>query len=58
MTLSLCLRKRLADFRLDVDVICHESVTAIYGPSGAGKTTLLHLVAGLSRPDAGRVQLD
>jgi len=31
---------------------------AIMGASGSGKSTLLHLVAGLTRPDAGRVLID
>lgn len=31
------------------------SVTALFGPSGAGKTTLLDTVAGLARPERGRV---
>ena len=28
---------------------------AILGPSGAGKTTLLRIIAGIERPDAGRI---
>ncbi|MCX7818748.1 MAG: ABC transporter ATP-binding protein [Kiritimatiellae bacterium] len=30
----------------------------LLGPSGCGKTTLLRCVAGLCRPDAGRIRLD
>ncbi len=30
-------------------------VVAVMGPSGSGKSTLLHCVAGILRPDAGRV---
>ena len=31
---------------------------AVMGPSGSGKSTLLHVMAGLTRPDAGRVLVD
>jgi putative ABC transport system ATP-binding protein len=30
----------------------------LLGPSGCGKTTLLHVIAGISRADAGRILLD
>jgi putative ABC transport system ATP-binding protein len=30
-------------------------VVAVMGPSGSGKSTLLHCLAGILRPDAGRV---
>jgi putative ABC transport system ATP-binding protein len=30
----------------------------LMGRSGCGKTTLLHVIAGISRPDAGSVQID
>lgn len=33
-------------------------VTALFGPSGCGKTTVLRCIAGLTRPDRGRLRVD
>jgi putative ABC transport system ATP-binding protein len=33
-------------------------VVAVMGPSGSGKSTLLHCLAGIVRPDSGRVAFD
>ncbi|HET8611458.1 MAG TPA: ATP-binding cassette domain-containing protein, partial [Sphingomonas sp.] len=30
-------------------------LTALFGPSGSGKTSVLAMIAGLLRPDAGRI---
>ncbi len=32
------------------------AVTVLFGPSGAGKTTILRCVAGLERPQSGRIE--
>ncbi len=40
---------------LDLD-ISRKTFTVVMGPSGSGKSTLLHLVGGLDRPTAGRIE--
>ena len=45
-------------FRLTINLDEQLGALGIFGPSGAGKTTLLELIAGLRRPQSGRVQLD
>lgn len=39
---------------VDLEVRAREYVI-LFGPSGCGKTTLLHLIAGLEKPDSGKV---
>ncbi len=43
--------------RVSLD-ISNGEIVALLGPSGCGKTTLLRLIAGLERPDEGRILLD
>jgi molybdate transport system ATP-binding protein len=44
-----------APFVLDVSIEVSPGITILFGPSGAGKSTLLDCVAGLARPDKGRI---
>lgn len=55
MSVSVALNHRLADFTLDVAFEAPSGVTVLFGPSGSGKSTVLNAVAGLLRPDAGKV---
>ena len=50
-------RFALRSFALDVELSVGRETVALVGPSGAGKTTVLRAVAGLRRPDRGRIAL-
>ena len=56
--LEVAIRARLADFTLDVAWTAGDGVSVLFGPSGAGKTLTLQCLAGLVRPDAGRIVVD
>lgn len=42
---------------ISLSLLCGE-VAVILGPSGCGKSTLLHLIAGLIKPDRGRIIIE
>jgi molybdate transport system ATP-binding protein len=42
-------------FLLDISIKVPPGITILFGPSGAGKSTVLDCIAGLARPDAGRI---
>jgi len=58
MTLSVALHHRFAGFTLDAEFEAPGGVTALFGRSGSGKSTVANAVAGLLRPDRGRITLD
>lgn len=47
------------DFTLDTSFnVDGKGITALFGRSGAGKTTLTQMLAGLLRPDSGKIVFD
>ena len=56
--LTVAVEKKLGDFTLNASFASETGVTALFGPSGAGKTSVVNMIAGLMRPDRGRIALD
>ena len=55
--LEVELATRLGALELDVAFATPGGVTALFGRSGTGKTTIVNCVAGLLRPERGRIVL-
>ncbi|BEG75351.1 ATP-binding cassette domain-containing protein [Achromobacter xylosoxidans] len=62
MSVDLRIRKNMVSgdrhFSLDVAFSSKAKRIALFGPSGAGKSLTLRAVAGLLRPDAGRIEVN
>jgi molybdate transport system ATP-binding protein len=50
--------KNLNGFSLDVNITTRPGVTALLGSSGSGKSMTLRCIAGISKPDRGRIELN
>ena len=57
-TLDFDFALPLRPFRLELALTVGRETVALVGPSGAGKTSILRAVAGLARPERGRIALD
>ena len=56
--LRVSVEHRLGDFVLDAAFESEGGLTALFGRSGAGKTSLINAIAGLYRPERGRIDID
>ncbi|SIR06917.1 molybdate transport system ATP-binding protein [Paracoccus thiocyanatus] len=56
--LEVAFRHRFQGLALDVAFQAPGGVTALFGPSGCGKSTTINAIAGLMRPEQGRIALD
>ncbi len=55
---DIALRHRRGSFLLDAQFdLADAHITALFGPSGAGKSTILAAIAGLLRPEFGRIKI-
>ena len=58
MSLHVDIRKALGSFTLDVRFTAGNGITSLLGASGCGKSMTLKCIAGIEKPDEGRIELD
>ncbi|MEG8024494.1 ATP-binding cassette domain-containing protein [Sphingomonas aurantiaca] len=58
MSFEIDIEKRLGDTRISLTLDAGQGATVLFGPSGVGKSSILNMVAGLLRPDRGRIAID
>lgn len=55
--LDVHIKKELFHYDLEVDFSVGDEKVVLFGPSGSGKTTILDSIAGLNKPDSGKISL-
>lgn len=58
MSLSVAIKKRYRDFTLDVNFDTDQDRLGLLGASGCGKSMTLKCIAGIERPDEGRIVIN
>jgi molybdate transport system ATP-binding protein len=58
MSFEIDVARRLGEAQVSLQLRSTSGLTALFGPSGVGKSSVLNMVAGLLRPDHGRIAVD
>ena len=58
MNLAVDVTHRFGSFLLEASFVSEGRLTAFFGRSGSGKTSLVNIIAGIVRPDRGRIVLE
>lgn len=58
MSVELSARRRLGPFSYEAELTAGDEIVVLFGHSGAGKSVTLQLIAGLLKPDSGRIVID
>lgn len=55
MSFDIDIQRRLGSADIALSFAGESGLIALFGPSGAGKSSILNMIAGLLRPDRGRI---
>ena len=58
MSVSVDIEKNLGSFQLKVKFQAADETLALLGASGCGKSMTLKCIAGIEKPDRGRIEVD
>ncbi|HKT14981.1 MAG TPA: ATP-binding cassette domain-containing protein [Allosphingosinicella sp.] len=58
MSYEVSVRRTLGEWTLERSFAAGDGLTVLFGPSGSGKSSILNMIAGLLRPERGRIRVN